>query len=78
MCAWSIATRLSVKSQNTAKEDTMHPDIATQLAEFRHADLVAEAAHQRLVRQAKQARADHGRRPRVRRTWRRLLVLGRA
>jgi hypothetical protein len=56
----------------------MHPDIASQLAGFRHAELVAEAAHRRLVRQAKHAHADHGGRRRVRRTWRRMLVLGRA
>jgi hypothetical protein len=34
----------------------MHPDIAYQLAEHRHAELVAIAAHHRLVREARQAR----------------------
>jgi len=57
----------------------MHPDIANQLVEFRHAEFVAEAAHQRLVREAaNQARTDHVGHSRIPRTWRRLLVLGRA
>ena len=42
------------------QEDTMHPEIANQLAEFRRAELIAEAAHQPPVREAKQARADRG------------------
>ena len=55
----------------------MHPEIANQLAEFRRAELIAEAAHQPLVREAKQARADRGGQQVVR-GWRRLVVLGRA
>ena len=69
------------KAADLLSDPSEHHDaerVANQLTEFRHAELVAEAAHQRQVRQAKQARADHGGRPRVQRTWRRLLVLGRA
>jgi hypothetical protein len=69
MCVFVGATRLQVKSQNTSEEDTMHPDIANQVAGFRHAELVAEAAHQRLAREAKQARTAGGQRVNGRR-WR--------
>lgn len=48
----------------------MHPDIAHQRVADRHAELVAEAAHQRLVREAKQARNDgRVRHPTTRRWW---------
>jgi hypothetical protein len=35
----------------------MHPDIAYQLTDQRHAELVAAVAHQRLVDEAKPSRA---------------------
>jgi hypothetical protein len=38
----------------------MHPDIAYHLADQRRAELVAEAAHQRLVHEARQTRSDLG------------------
>lgn len=45
----------------------MHPDIANQLAEFRHAELVADAAHHRLVREARQTGGSD--RPQTTRRW---------
>jgi hypothetical protein len=47
----------------------MHPDIAIQLAEFRHADLVAEAAHQRLAHEVRQAGGGSDRHRTTRRWW---------
>jgi hypothetical protein len=47
----------------------MHPDIAHQPAVQRHAELVTAAAHQRLVREAKQARAGLPGGRRVARRW---------
>ncbi len=48
----------------------MHSHIAYHLADQRHAELIAEAAHQRLIDQAKQASAGlAGRRRVVRRRW---------
>ncbi|HET6920782.1 MAG TPA: hypothetical protein VFI46_15165 [Jiangellaceae bacterium] len=52
----------------------MHPDIAYQPAGQRHAELVAEAAHQRLVHDAKQAHAGVAGRGGVPRRWRRVLL----
>jgi hypothetical protein len=51
------------------KEDTMHPEIANQLAQFRHVDLVAEAAHRRLAREARQAGGRSDRHRTTRRWW---------
>ena len=48
----------------------MHPDIAYQLADQRHAELSAAVAYQRLVDEAKQAHAGPAdRRPLARRWW---------
>jgi hypothetical protein len=47
----------------------MHPDIAIQLAEFRHTDLVAETAHQRLAREVRQAGGGSDRHRTTRRWW---------
>jgi hypothetical protein len=69
MCGRVGATRLQVESRNTTKEDTMHPDIASQLAEFRRAELIAEAAHQPLVREARQAQTGISRGHRGPRRW---------
>jgi hypothetical protein len=58
---------------NTSKEDTMHPDIAAQLAEFDRGELFAEAAHQRLVNEARRAGAGRiGQPGDSRRRWRSL------
>ena len=51
------------------EENTMHPDIAYQLADHRRAELMAEAAHQRLLRQAKQAGSGRGGRHQTTRRW---------
>jgi hypothetical protein len=56
MCASVGTTKLAVESRNASREDTVHPDMANQVAEFRHAELVAQAAHQRLVDEARQGR----------------------
>ena len=48
----------------------MHPDIAYRLFDQRHAELVTAVAHQRLVDEAKHARAGlAGRRRPARRWW---------
>jgi len=47
----------------------MHPDIAYRLADQRHAELIAAVAHQRLVDEAKQARAGLADRLVARRWW---------
>jgi hypothetical protein len=47
----------------------MHPDIANQLAEFRHADLVAESVYQRLAREVRQAGGGSDRHRTTRRWW---------
>jgi hypothetical protein len=47
----------------------MHPDIANDLAAHRHTELVAEAAHHRLVREAKRAQDRHPGRRSTRRWW---------
>lgn len=48
----------------------MHSHIAYHLADQRHAELIAEAAHQRLINETRQARTDaDGRRRVVRRWW---------
>ena len=39
----------------------MHSHIAYHLADQRHAELIAEAAHQRLINETRQARTDAGR-----------------
>ena len=48
---------------------TNHPDIAYQLADLRHAELVAAVADQRLVDEAKQARAGLAGQRRLGRRW---------
>jgi hypothetical protein len=56
MCVYSPHDQAaSAEPEHHLQEDTMHPEIANQLAEFRRAELIAEAAHQPLVREAKQA-----------------------
>jgi hypothetical protein len=47
----------------------MHSDIAYQLADQRHAELIAAVAHKRLVDEAEQARAGLAGRRRVVRRW---------
>ena len=47
----------------------MHPDIAHHVMGQRHNELVAEAAYQRLVREAKQAGSGRGGRHQTTRRW---------
>ena len=47
----------------------MHPDIAYQLADQRHAELVAAVAHQRLVDEGKDAHAGLAGQRRLARRW---------
>jgi hypothetical protein len=56
----------------------MHPDIAYQLADQRHAELIAAVAYQRLVNEANHAHASHAGRPRLARRWWWVLVPNRA
>jgi hypothetical protein len=67
MCGCADVTKLSITEPDPTEEDTMHPDIATELGRHRQAELVAEAAHHRLVRAARQDR--QGRRRRTERRW---------
>jgi hypothetical protein len=69
MCFLRSATTLHVKRLNTVKEDTMHPDIAYTLGSQRRAELLAEPAHQRLVREARQAGGRSDRHHTTRRWW---------
>jgi hypothetical protein len=52
----------------------MHPDIAYQLFSQRHAELFAEAARHRRVRETRQARPSGNVRGRVDRWWWRTLL----
>jgi hypothetical protein len=56
----------------------MHPDIAYQLADQRHVELIAAVAHQRLVDVARHDRAGLAGRRRVARRWWWVLGPGRA
>jgi hypothetical protein len=56
----------------------MHPDIAYHLADQRHAELIAEAARQRLINEARQTRTDLGGQRRSARRWWWILVPSRA
>jgi hypothetical protein len=56
MCLRGGTSRLPVRSKNTIQEDDMHPHIAYELGELRRSELLAEAAHQRLIHSAKGAR----------------------
>jgi hypothetical protein len=56
----------------------MHPDIAYQLTTQRHAELMADAAHQRLAKAAKQANAGLSGQHRGTRRWWWALVSSRA
>ena len=47
----------------------IHPDIASQLIDQRRIELMAEAAHHRLVRAARQAGAGRASRRQVARRW---------
>ena len=47
----------------------MHPDIAYKMMGQRHNELVAEAAHQRLVRESRQAGGGRGGRHHTTRRW---------
>jgi hypothetical protein len=47
----------------------MHPDIAHKMMDHRRAELIAEAAHQRLVREARQAGGGRGGRHQTTRRW---------
>jgi hypothetical protein len=69
MCFLHGETRLQFKNERHLEENTMHPDIAYQLADHRRAELIAEAAHQRLVREAKQAGGGRGGRHQTTRRW---------
>jgi len=58
--------------------DTIHPNNAYQLANQRRAELIAEAAHQRLLRAAEQAGAGLRSRRRIVRWWWRISLPGQA
>ena len=55
----------------------MHSHIAYHLANQRHAELIAEAAHQRLINEARQTRTHPGGQRRSTRRWWWILMPGR-
>jgi len=67
--AWFAYTDHTSRTGRHPEEDTMHSDIAYQLADQRHAELIAAVAHTRLVDEAEQARAGLAGRRRVVRRW---------
>jgi hypothetical protein len=69
MCECVDVSRLAVKSRTHREEHVMHPDIAHKMMGQRHNELVAEAAHKRLVREFRQAGGLTSRHHTTRRWW---------